>query len=450
MVVGLNHRTAPLAMRERFWISENRRYDVLRRLKKAEGIDEAVVLSTCCRTEFLVWADEPTLAANSLLQFLTAEHGLKLSEWERFYRLLDESALSHIFRVASGMDSLLLGEPQIVEELKSAWEQARAVGATGSSLNAVLEHALRVSEKVHRETAIDQVAVSVPRAALELAQEIFGSLKGRNVLLLGAGEIGEFAGRRLIENGAGSLVVIDQSEARTQELALAMGGTAATLGERWKYLLHADIVITAGGCPHVMLTREEAEHIARERNRVALVILDIGVPRNVDPEVRRVDGILLHDVESLEQAFERDTAERRAALAQAEKIVAAEVLAFRTHLHAESDVPTAATLRRRLEELCRQELERFLEERGPFSREQEHSLHAITAQLIQTIASSLVHEIKEVPEREEQERMNAAITRIFHLDSHLDSYLDSPQKAIAGTISEKNQPEPSKQRAVAI
>ena len=454
MVVGLNHRTAPLAIRERFWIGENRRYDVLRRLKKAEGIDEAVVLSTCCRTEFVVWASEPTLAANSLLQFLTAEHGLRLSEWEHFYRLLDESALSQIFRVASGLDSLLLGEPQIMAQAKSAWEQARAVGAAGNSLDAIFEGALRVAQQVCQETAIDRVAVSLPTAALELAKQIFGSLEGRNVLLLGAGEISEFAGRRLIENGAASLVVIDQSEARTQELALAMGGTAATLTDRWKHLLHTDIVIAAGDCPHIILTRQEAEHIARERNRVALVILDIGVPRNVDPEVRSVDGILLHDVESLEQVFERDTPERLTAVAQAEAIIAAAVLDFRTRLHAESDLPTAATLRRRLDELCRQEMERFIEERGPFSREQEHSLLAIAGQLIQTIASSLVHEIKEVPDREEQDRINAAITRIFHLDRHLDSHvnshLDSQQQAITGTISEKHQHEPDRQHAVAI
>src|SRR5271169_5402969 len=160
MVVGLNHRTAPLAMRERFWISENRRYDVSRQLKSAEGIEEVMVLSTCCRTEFLIWASEPTLAANSLLHFLSTEHGLKLSEWEHFYRLLDEAALTQIFRVASGLDSIVLGEPQIVSQVKAAWEQARTVGAAGHFLNAVLEKALSVSKQVRSETAIGKLAVS--------------------------------------------------------------------------------------------------------------------------------------------------------------------------------------------------------------------------------------------------------------------------------------------------
>jgi glutamyl-tRNA reductase len=441
MVVGLNHRSAPLAMRERFWIGETRRYEVLRELKKAEGIEEIVVLSTACRTEFFVWASEPTLAANSLLQFLTSAHGLRLSEWEHFYRLLDDAALTHIFRLASGLDSPLLGGPDITNPMKSAWEQARTIGAAGRSLNSLLEAALRVSGQVRQATAFEQKSVSISSAAVTVTEQIFGSVEGRKVLLLGTGEVSEFAGRQLLANGAESVVVIDQAPDRAQELSLALGGTSATLAERWKHLLRADIVITSSGCPHVILTRDEAEHIAEERNRVALVILDLAMPRDVDPEVRRVDGILLHDMETLEHVFEWDRAQNRAAVTEAEKIIAAEVAVFRARLRTNTGAPTVLNLRRRLDELCRQELDSFIEERGPFSREQDRYLHAITGQLTQTIASFLARELKEVPEKDEQERMATAISRLFHLDS--------PQEAIAGTISEKPHHEPNK-HAVAI
>jgi len=441
MVIGLNHRTAPLAMRERFWISENRRYDVLQQLKSAEGIEEIVVLSTCCRTEFLVWASEPTLAANSLLHFLSTEHGLKLSEWEHFYRLLDECALTQIFRVTSGLDSLVLGEPEIVSQVKVAWEQARTVGAAGHFLNAALEKALSVSKQVRHETTIGKLSVSIPMAALDLARHIFGSLEGRKVLLLGTGKMSELSGRHMVENGAQSVMVIDQSPARASELAEKLGGTAATLADRWKCMLRADIVISATGCPHVVLTREEAERIAVERNRVALVILDIGMPRDVEPDVRRVDGILLYDLEGLERAVNSNAAERTAVAAEAEKIVAVEAQAFRGKLQAESVVPTIVALRHRLDQICRQELESFIEERGPFTREQDQSLHAITAQVIQKIASSLARELKDLPEKEEQEQMTAAVTRLFHLES--------PKQAFAGTRSEKAN-ERSKARPVAI
>jgi len=442
MVIGLNHRTAPLSMRERFWIAETRRYEVLRELKKAEGVDEIVVLCTRCRTEFLIWASEPTLAANSILQFLNSEYGLRLSEWQHFYRLLDEAALVHIFRMASGLDSLFLGEPQVHSQVEAAWHQARTVGAVGPFLNSTLEKAVEVSQKVRNKTAIGKLAVSIPSAALELSRQTFGTLDGRKVLLLGTDEMCELSVRYMIGRGAGSVVVIDQSPTRARELAEKLGGTAATLADRWKYLLRADIVICATGCPHAVLTREEAERIALERNRVALVVIDIGVPRDVDPDVRRVDGIMLYDLEGLERAVQQKTEERIAASAEAEMIVVAEAQAFRGQLQAQGVVPTVVALRQRMEEICRQELESFIEERGPFTREQDQSLHAITAQVIQKIAGSLVRELKEVPEKEEQEQMTAAVTRLFHLDS--------PKRALAGTRFERAKNEASKQSAVAI
>jgi len=442
MVIGLNHRTASLGMRERFWIGENRRYEVLQQLKNAEGIEEAVVLSTSCRTEFLLWASEPTLAANSLLQFLAADHSLKLTEWEHFYRLLDEAALTHVFRVTAGLDCLTLGECQIVTRVKSAWEQARTVGAAGRFLNAILEKALSVSEHVRADTAIDKLKVSIPTAALVLARQIFGSLDGRRVLLLGAGKLSEVSAREMVESGAASVVVIDQSPTRAQELAEKLGGAAATLADRWKCMLRADIVISSTGCPHVILTREEAERIAEERNRVALVIMDIGMPRDVDPDVRRVDGVLLYDLEGLERVAKANAVDCTEVAAAANKIVAEEALAFRARLKTERVVPTSVALRRRLDEICRQELESFIAERGPFTREQDQSLHAITAQVIQKIASSLVRELKELPEKGEQEQMAAAVTRLFHLDS--------PQGAPAGTRSEKQTNDQRTKRAIAI
>ena len=443
MVIGLNHHTAPLAMRERFWISENRRYEVLRELKTADGVEEIAILCTRCRTEFLVWAGEPTQAANSLLQFLSSDRGLKLTEWQHFYRLLGEAALVHLFRVTSGIDSLFVGEPQVVEQVKNALHQAQTVGAAGLLLTAALTKALEVSERVRSQTEVGKVEISVPTAALDLARQIFGTLENRTVLLLGTDEMCEQSVRHMMAHGVGSVVVIDQSPARAEELARKLGGTSASVGDRWKSLLLADIAITATGSPHFIVTREEAERIAAERNRVALVIIDIGMPRVVDPEVRRVDGIMLYDMEALERVARQKNEGRATAAKEADKIVAAEVRAFGSKLQAQSAVPTIVALRQRLEEICRQELESFVEERGPFSREQDQSLHAITAQVIQKIASSLARELKEVPEKEEQERMTAAVNRLFHLAS--------PKQALAGTRSEKEEKNARTQKtAIAI
>jgi glutamyl-tRNA reductase len=442
MVIGVNHRTAPLAMRERFWIGETKRYEVLRELKNAEGVEEVVVLSTCCRTEFLLWANEPTIAANSLLQFLGARHSLKLSEWQHFYRLLDEAALAHIFRVASGLDSMALCGPEIGSHLKSAREQSQAVGASGRLLNAVVDRALQVAVRLRSETLVGSEEVSTPFAAFELARQIFGELQGRRVLLLGADERSQATARYMVERGAGPVAVLDQSTSRAHEVADLLGGTGATLADRWRLMLQADIVIAATGCPHVVLTREEAERIAEERNRVALLIIDLAVPRDVDPEVRRVDGVLLYDLDGLERAVAHHSKEQGGIPAEAEKVLLAEAQAFYSQLQAASAVPTIVALRQRLNDICRQGLESFIEERGPFPREQVQLLHAITAQMIQKIASSLVRELKDVPEKQEQELMTAAVTRLFHLQS--------PEMALAGTSLEKQNNERNKQRAVAI
>ena len=442
MVIGLNHRTAPLAMRERFWIGETRRYEVLRKLKNAEGVEEALVLSTRCRTEFLIWASEPTLAANSLLQYLTNEHGLKLSEWEHFYRLLDEAVVTHVFRLACGLDCQISCGLDVVTNLTGAWEQARTVGATGRSLNTLVEQALRVAENNPKEKQIGETSACLATMARDLARQVFGSLEGRRVLLLGTGTAVENSARLMRESGAGPLVVIDQNPLAAQETARKLGAKVATQTDRWGCLLKADIVISASGCPHYVLTREEAERIAAERNRVALLILDINLPRDVDPEVRRVDGVLLYDLDGLERTIVRAAADRMPALAEIEKIVAAEVQAFRSRMQMQMVAPTAVALRQRLDEICRQELESFIAERGPFTREQDQLLHAITSQVIHKIAGSLARELKDLPEKEEQEQMTKAVARLFHLES--------PQQALAGTRLKKEEDERKKQTAVAI
>jgi glutamyl-tRNA reductase len=415
MVIGLNHRTAPVATRERFWISESRRYDALRQLAQAEGIEEAVVLATCNRTEFLLWASEPTQAASSVLHYLGTEHGLKLTEWEHFYRLLDDAALTHIFRVTCSLDSMLMGEPQIISQVKAAWEQARTVGSSGHFLDAVLQKSLTVSKRVRNETAIGSLAVSIPTAAVELARQIFGSLEGHEVLLLGAGKMSELSARYLLNSGASSIRMMNRTLEHAQDLAQKLGGIAVSMEDRWQYLLQADIIISSTCCPHVVLSRQEAEIIASERKKSPLVILDIAMPRDIDPAVRGVKGILLRDLDDLERAVQHNTAQRKAAAAQAEKIVAAEAQDFHRKLQAESVVPTIVALRQRLDEICRRELESFAEERGPFSAEQDHALRALASQITKKIASSLARELKELPEKVEQERLTAAVQRLFHL-----------------------------------
>jgi glutamyl-tRNA reductase len=425
MVIGLNYRTALVAVRERFWMSESQQYEALVQLARAEGIEEIVVLATCNRTEFLLWASDPGLAANSVLRFLTSQYDLKLCEWKNFYRLLDGAALLHIFRVASSLDSMVLGEPQIISQVKNAWQQAQKVDSSGRFLDAVIQKALTVSKRVRNETTIGNYSVSVPYAAVELADQILGTLAGKRVLLLGAGKMSELSARSLIKRGASSVSVINRTYEHALELAQTLGGTAVPIEDRWQHLVSADIVISSTSCPHYVVSRDEAERIARERNERPLVLVDIAMPRDIDPSVREVKGIFLYDLDDLEKVVERNTGEREAAALEAQKIVEDEAVGFRHRLLSERVVPTIVALRSRLDQICRQELQSFQYECGPFSKEQNELLEDVVVRITRKLASSLARELKELPEKVEQDQMTLAVQRLFHLET--------PEKAAAGT-----------------
>jgi len=423
MVVGLNYRTAPVAVRERFWISEHRRCEALVQLSRAEGIEEVIVMATCNRTEFWLWATDVTLAANSVMRLLGAEYGLKLCEWKHFYRLLDEASLLHIFRVASSLDSMVVGEPQVVSQVKEAWRQAQKVGASGRFLDAVLQKALTVSERVRSETAIGSAAVSIPYAAVELALQIFGTLENKKVLLVGAGQLSELSARELLSHGATSVGVINRSLEHAAELAAMLGGVAIPLEERWKHMAEADIIISSTSSPHTILSREEVEVMIREREvrgrkNQPLVIADIAMPRDVDPAVRSVKGVFLYDLDDLENVPYHNADERETAVAAAQKILLDEARGFRRKLlQAETGVPTVVALRLRLDEFGQQELDSFRQEKGPFSKDQDEILRAIMSRMTQRIAVSLARELKELPEKVQQEQMTNALQRLFHLQT---------------------------------
>ncbi len=429
MVVGLNYRTAPVSVRERFWISENRRCEALIHLSRAEGIEEVIVVATCNRTEFWLWATDVTLAANSVMRLLGTEYGLQLCEWKHFYRLLDEAALLHIFRVASSLDSMVVGEPQVVSQVTDAWDQAQRMGTTGRFLDAVLQKALTVSNRVRSETAIGSVALSIPGAAVELARQIFGTLENKKVLLLGAGDMSELAARWVLEQGGSSvsLSVVNRTLENAAELAAKLGGVAIAFEDRWQPMAEADIIISSTSCPHIILSRDEVELMlgGRPRKNRPLVIADLAMPRNIDPAVRNVKGVFLYDLDDLENVPDQKAGERDAAAAQGQKILQAEAQGFRRKLMAERVVPTIVALRQRLDEICRQELDSFRDESGPFSKDQDEMLNAVMSRMTQRIAGSLARELKELPEKVEQEQMTTALQRLFHLQP--------ADQALAGT-----------------
>ncbi len=412
-VIGLNFRTSAVAIRERFWISEPRRHSALYHLVRSEGIDEVMVLATCNRTEFILWTSDVPSACDSVLRFLAHEYELKLCEWSHFYRLMDDIALAHIFRVASSLDSMVLGEPEIVTQINHSWTQAKEAGCTGRFLDSIIQKALIVSKRIRTELAIGDETVSIPYAAVELSIQELGDLSGREVLLIGAGRMSELAARRLMSAGVRKVNITSRTSASAEELAAKLNARRVPFEEHRRYLETADIVVSSTSSPAYVVSREQAEAVARTREHRRLVLIDMAVPRDIEPSVREIEGMRLFDIDDLEQAVRRNSGERQAAAAAAEKIICAEVSGFRRRLAAEQSVPAFAALRHHLDELCRQELEVLRQEFGPFTADQDQAMTAFAAHVTQRIASSLARELKEMPEKDAPNVLTAALSRLM-------------------------------------
>ncbi len=399
-----------MEVRERFWFSESRAIAALQSLARAAGIEEVVLLSTCNRSEFILWASNAGQASDAVHQFLERHSALRATEWASFYRLAGDAAIEHVFRVTAGLDSMVLGEPEITGQVKAAWTRARQAGTAGRFLDSLFQKALSVSKRVRSETAIGLLAVSVPYAAVELAKRLFGSLRGRRVLILGAGKMSELSARYLVASGASSVHVVNRTFDHAVHVAKKLGGFAVRYEERWPALAAADIVISSTGCPHVVFTRSDAERIHNERRGRPVFLIDIAVPRDIDPAVREVPGIFLYDIDDLEQAVARNFAERQAAAAEAQQIVAREAHSFRSKLHAQRVVPTLVALRERLEEIRQRELEWYRAEFGPLTATNEQALDALTRRIAQSIANQIAGELTN-DLRPAQHRQLAAVVR---------------------------------------
>jgi len=380
-------------------------------LSQAEGIEEALVFSTCNRTEFVAWGD-PTLAVNSILRLLTAEYDLKLREWNSFYRLLDEQAVAHAFRVSCGLDSTCIGGEQIARQVTRAWQQSQNTGCCGAVLDAVLRKALFVRRRVRKETTLHSYFVSAAHAAVQLAGQIFGSLPA-NIVVFGAGHLAHVAAHALFNHGARSVTLINRTEERAAELVRRLGPQASafqarSFEQRDQALASADLVISATSAPRAIFTADDMRRIAPERKGRKLVFIDLALPRDIAPAVREFEGVVLYDLEDLERAVEPRVG-TRAGEVEAEKIVQAEVRGFRKKLMAGSAPPEISALRVRLDEICRQELESFRLEQGPFPKDQDRLIAAVSARITNKIAGSLAREWKGIPEVRGPRRMIAGI-----------------------------------------
>lgn len=391
-LAGVNHGTAPVELRERLAFQPDEIPDALR-IVRANGAREALILSTCNRVEIAA-ALEDGVATDLLVQNL-ARGGVTTEQIRPHLYLCEEGeAIRHLFRVAASLDSMIVGEPQILGQLKQAARQARDHGAIGSLLDAVLRAAFSAAKRVRSETEIGQSAVSVSYAAVELAREIFGSLPKKKVLIIGAGKMSEGAVRHLVRAGVAEILIANRTPERAADLARLFQGHAIAFDALPQRLAEVDIVIASSAAPGYVLTRDMVRRAVESRKNQPMFLIDIAVPRNIDPEVNKIEHAFLYDMDDLQRLAERNLDARRQLAVQAERIVAEEVARLESRLRARELAPTITGLQEQLEAIRRDMLERYRSRLGPLTLDQEEALEALTRGIVGKIAHGPISEIR--------------------------------------------------------
>ena len=417
LLLGMNHKTAPVEIRERLNIACAEDFNLLGEILAIPGVEEALYLSTCNRVEILVRSREGGGAEERLRELIFRHGNLSGAELARcLYVYRDETAVRHLFRVAAGLDSLIMGEPQILGQVKDAYRQAVEREAAGIILNKLLHRAFRVAKRVRTETGVANHAVSVSYAAVELAKKIFGTLGDKKILLVGAGEMSELAARHLLKHGGDQLFVANRTWERAVGMAADFQGTAVEFPRLGEVLREADIVITSTGAPGYILTGEMVAAALKRRKNRLLFIIDIAVPRDVDPRAGDLENVYLYNMDDLQEIADENMAIRKEEAARGEEIIAAETEEFLAWFDTLAVVPTIVSLREKAEAIIAGELERaegWLRNLRPEDREE-------AALLAQAIVNKLLHDpmtsLKEETREGAARAYVAALRRLFRLD----------------------------------
>jgi len=396
LIVGVSHRTAPLAVREALAFPSEQIPNHLKRLHEGTGLAEAMILSTCNRVELYASADGAN-AVDSLVSCLATSHEKSRAEIEdSLYRLAGDDAVRHAFRVTASLDSMVVGESQILGQVKEAYQIAESAGTLGSALSALRNRSLAAAKRVRTATAIGRNAVSVSHVAVELARKIYGDMRGRQVLLIGAGKMSEIAARQLVAGGAHATVVGGRRFERACELANALGGTAVPFETLGQELARADVVISGTGAPDIVVSRAEVERACATRRHRPLFLIDIAVPRDVDPTVRQLADVFLYDLDDLKAVAEANLRERQREAGEAEAIVEQSVRDYLDWQRSLDVVPVLVELRQRAEQIRRAEIERARKQLGPLTAQQEEAVERLTSAIVQKLLHAPSVQLREL------------------------------------------------------
>ena len=418
LLVGASHRTAPVELREQLDFSSRGLDTAVRGLAERPTMREAVVISTCNRAELYVACDDPSAAVDDVLRFISEFHQLP-SEQVRphLYSHVDHDAARHLFRVSSGLDSMIVGEPQILGQIKEAYGVATTVQTAGPILNKLFHWAFGVGKRVRSETALAEGAVSVSFAAVSLAKKIFGNLSGRRVLVIGAGEMGKLTAMHLKAQGVASVVITSRTLAHAQQLAEEVGGTVVVWESMPQALLESDIVITSTGAPTAILSKAQLKAAAPASRTRPLFIIDIAVPRDVDPRAAEIEQVFLYNIDDLQAIVRENIQKRGAEVNRAEQIVEEEVRKFATWHRSREAVPTIVALRQRFETIRKSELERLEPKLATLPPDARQRVDEITHLLIEKLLHHPTEQLKTADDAQLMMQYAEMLTRLFGLES---------------------------------
>jgi glutamyl-tRNA reductase len=428
-VVGLSHKTAPVEIREKVAFAPDQLHEVARTVRGLSGVREAVILSTCNRVEVYAAVRSRDEGVEALICFMAEYHQIPLEKLRpHIYFYAGSDAVRHVFRVASSLDSMVVGEPQILGQVKDAFEKAQQGSATGLVLNRFMHKAFSTAKRVRTETRIAQAAVSMSFAAVELARKIFGELSGKTVMVVGAGEMCELAATHLVENGISRVMVTNRTFARAEKLAEQFGGTAVPFDLFTKHLHEVDIVISSTGAPHLVVEAPQVKEAMKLRKQRPMFLIDIAVPRDIDPAINQIDNVYLYDVDDLQGIIDSNKKERAKEADKAEIIVREEVETFLKWIKMLDVTPTIRQLRDQFDAIRISELEKTLKNFGDeISPKQKKSLEAMTTAIVNKILHQPTICLKQLAEDPDIDLSLDSVRRVFGLPE-LDDNEEEPRE----------------------
>ena len=404
-LIGVNHKTAPIELRERIAISREDLPETTRALAATPGVLECMIVSTCNRVELLAAVDSPNI---DLAGFLHQRFGLDPELLApHVYERYDRDAVSHLFRVAASLDSMVVGEPQILGQVKEAFAVARASGTVAGQLEHLLQSAFAAAKKVRSETEIGSNSVSIASVAVDMARKIFGSLAGRTVFLVGAGKMSELAARHLVQQGAGAILVSNRTQERARLMAEEFQGRVIPFEKLYDAASEADIVISSTGAPHPIFRREHGQAFLHRRRNRPMFFIDIAVPRDVDPAMGKLEGIFVYDIDDLQTVAASHMAERSREAGDAETLIAAEVERFHQRQRTVNVAPAIVALQRQGEEIRQSELRRVQARLGSLSAEQVAAVEALTRGLVNKFLHPPMQALKQAARENDSTRLDA-------------------------------------------